>query len=258
MVEPDAQPKKGSLSMKNDPYVMATFLKAREQDKWAADGTRPIVTLSRQHGSGGSQIALRATELLSEKKHGGHPWIVVDKEIAERVINDHHLPARISKFLSEKEATSVEGRIDGLLGFAVPYETIIRKMAQTMVQIAKLGHVILVGRAAHVITAGFPRALHVRIIGSLEKRVERIMESENCSRDKAAARIMETDELRRHFAARHFKVDLNDPAQYDLTINTDRVTLEDAAQVIVHTVSLPHFRDEEARHLVELRHLVLD
>src|ERR1700722_15295886 len=48
--------------MKNDPYVVAAFLKAKEAEKWAADGTNPIVTISRQVGALGEEIALRTSE----------------------------------------------------------------------------------------------------------------------------------------------------------------------------------------------------
>jgi len=243
--------------MKNDSYVVATFLKAKEQDQWASDGTSPIVTISRQHGSGGELIAVRTAEILSEKGHGRHPWIAVDKDVTERVINDHHLPQRIAGFLTGEETASIEGHIEGILGITVPYGTIIGKMTQTMIQLAKLGHVVLVGRAAHVITAHFPRAAHIRVIGSLEHRTERIMQYEQCSRSEAEAKILETDEIRRHFVARHFKADLDDPLQYDMIFNTDRISVEEAAHQIAHLVSSPEFRDKEARQLQELRHQVL-
>ncbi len=243
--------------MKNDPYVLATFLKAKERDQWAADGTRPIVTISRQHGTGGDLVAIRTAELLTKHGPGTHPWIAVDKEIAERVITEHHLPQRITGFLTGEETASIEGHIEGMLGIRDSYATIIEKMTLTMIHLAKLGHVVLVGRASHLVTAGFPRAVHVRVIGSFEHRVERLMASENCSRDDAATKIMEVDETRRHFVARHFNSDVNDPLKYDLIFNMDRITVEEAARQIAHLVTSPDFRDKEAQRLADLRHHVL-
>jgi len=243
--------------MKNDPYVMATFLKAREQDQWAADGTRPIVTLSRQHGTNGSQIAARTAELLSEMSHGKQPWITVDKTMTERVLNEHHLSPRVTGFLTGEETASIENHIESMLGISMAYETVIEKMTQTMIHIAKLGHVVLVGRAANVVTAGFPRAVHVRVVGSYDRRVERLMEKQNCSRDVAMAEITEVDENRRHFVAKNFKSDITDPLLYDMTFNTDRISVDEAARLITHLVTSPNFRDKEARQLSDLRHQVL-
>lgn len=243
--------------MKNDPYIVAAFLKAQDRDQGTSDGTRPIVTLSRQHGTSGELIAVRTAEILTEMSHGKHPWIAVDKDIAEHVINDHHLPREIAGFLTGEQTASIENYIEGVLGISVPYKTIMEKMTQTMIHLAKIGHVVLVGRAAHVVTAGFPRAAHIRIMASLEHRVERIMESKNCSRDDAAAEIRDVDDYRRHFVAKHFKVDLDDPTQYDLVFNVDRISVEEAARLIAHLVSSPDFRKKEASQLVELRHQVL-
>ncbi len=243
--------------MKNDPYVISTFLKAKERDQWASDGTSPIVTVSRQHGAGGDAIAMRTAEILTEMGRGTHPWIAVNKDIAERVINDHHLPKQIARFLTGEQTASIEDHIEGILGISVPSGTVVEKMVQTIIHLARIGHVVFVGRAAHVVTARFPRAAHIRLIGSLEHRVERIMEDKKCSWDEAAAEIRLVDENRRHFVAKHFKVDLDDPTQYDLVFNTDRISVEEAARLTAHLVSSPDFRTKEAGQLVELRHQVL-
>jgi hypothetical protein len=67
--------------MKNDPYVVAAFLKAKEAENWAADGTNPIVTIARQVGAMGEEIAYRASNILTEMSHGKLPWVVVDKDL---------------------------------------------------------------------------------------------------------------------------------------------------------------------------------
>ncbi|MCE0521589.1 MAG: cytidylate kinase-like family protein [Methylacidiphilales bacterium] len=237
---------------------MAAFLKAKERDNWAsADGTSPIVTLSRQRGSRGDPIAKRTAEILTELSHGHQPWVVLDRNIADHVIEDHHLPKRITRFLSEEETTSIEDRIEGMLGINIPHGVVMNKMTQTIVHLARLGNVVFVGNASHVITAKFPRAAHIRIIGSFDRRMERVMEEMNCSRKEAAAEVKKVDERRHHFVATNFHVDLDDPTRYDLVINTDRVTVEEASQIIARLVSWPNFREMEARKLSELRHNVL-
>ena len=243
--------------MKNDPYIVAAFLEAKEREKWVADGTSPIVTISRQCGAEGEAIAYRTGEILTEMSRGKHPWIVVDKSMAERVIEDHHLPKRIRCFFSEEQTLSIEQHIEGILGISIPGATMIENMTRTIVRLARIGHVIFVGRAAYVITAKFPRAAHVRIIGSFDRRVERVAEKKQCPRDEAAAEVRRVDDQRRHFASTHLHSNNEDAAHYDIVFNTDRISVEESARLIAQLVSSPDFRGKEARKLVELRHHVL-
>jgi len=243
--------------MKNDAYLVAGFLNAKQRDNWTADGTGPLVTISRQRGADGQAIAFRTAEILTEMSRGLQPWIVVDKDIAERVIEDHHLPKRISSFFTDEQTLSIEEHIEGILGISVPAATRIQDMTRTIVSLARLGHVIFVGRAAQVITAKFPRAAHVRIIGSFNRRVERLADRKKCSWDEAVAEVRTVDKQRRDFALTHFHSDLDDPTRYDLTFNTDRLSVEESARLIAQLVSSPDFREKEAKKLVELRHQVL-
>src|ERR1035441_6829806 len=127
--------------MKNDPYIVAAFLKAKELDKWVADGTSPIVTISRQMGALGEAIAYLTGGILTEMSHGKHPWVVVDKDLGERVIEDHHLPERISRFFSGEETLSVEEHIEGIFGISVPGATMIKNMTRTIIQLARIGQI---------------------------------------------------------------------------------------------------------------------
>ena len=248
---------KGGFTVKNDPYIVATYLNAKERDNWIADGTSPIVTISRQRGAEGQAIAFRTAEILTEMSHGVQPWIVVDKDIAERVIEDHHLPKQVSSFFSDEQTLSIEEHLEGILGISVPSATRVQDMTRTIIKLARLGHVIFVGRAAHVITAKFPRAVHVRIIGSFDRRVERLAETNQCSLDEAAAEVRKVDNQRRHFVSTHFHSDLDDATRYDMIFNRDRLSVQESARLIAQLVSSPDFREKEARKLVELRRQVL-
>lgn len=130
--------------MKNDPYVVAAFLKAKELDNCVADGTNPFVTISRQMGAMGEEIAYRTSNILSEMSEGNRPWIVVDKDLGQRVIEDHQLPKRLSRFFSGEQTLSIEEHIEGMLGISAPEATMIESMTRTIIQLARIGQVILV------------------------------------------------------------------------------------------------------------------
>ncbi|HEX4141349.1 MAG TPA: cytidylate kinase-like family protein [Candidatus Methylacidiphilales bacterium] len=243
--------------MKNDPIIVAAFLKAMEREEWVADGTNPLVTISRQRGAHAEEIALRAAEILTEKTHGKHPWIVVDRDIAERVMEDHHLPGQIKRFFTEEQTLSIEEHIEGILGISAPGRTMIAKLAETIIRLARIGHVIFVGRAAHLITANFPRAVHVRVVGSLERRAARVAKQMNLSPHEAEAEVRRVDRDRSHFISTYFHRRVDDETLYDLIFNTDRVSRDEAAHLIAHLVSSPNFREPLVTKLKELRHEVL-
>jgi cytidylate kinase len=243
--------------MKNDPIIIAAFLEAMERGNWAADGTNPLVTVSRQIGAQGEEIAQRAAEILTESSHGKHPWILVDKDIAERVMETHHLPDRIKSFFTEEQAQSIDEHLHGLLGFSTSSTTMIANMTETMIRLARIGHVIFVGRGANAVTAKFPRAVHVRVVGSLERRVERVAAQKGVSPDEALAEVRRVDHQRNHFMSAYFHRHIDDATQYDMVFSTDRVSVEEAAHLIAHLVTSPHFREPEAGKLRELRHQVL-
>ena len=105
--------------------------------------------------------------------------------------------------------------------------------------------------------AKFPRALHVRVIGSLERRAERVAQQMGLSPHDAEAEVRRVDHDRGHFISHYFHTQLDDPSQYDMIFNTDRVSVEEAAQLIAHLVTSPNFREPGAAKLRELRHQVL-
>ena len=65
------------------------------------------------------------------------------------------------------------------------------------------------------------------------------------------------DKQRRHFVSSYFHSNLDDAEQYDMILNTDRISVEEGAHMIAQLISSPHFREEEARRLRELRQQVL-
>jgi len=65
------------------------------------------------------------------------------------------------------------------------------------------------------------------------------------------------DDRRRRFTSTYFHSDLDNPLDYDLILNTDRISVEEGASLIAHLVSSPKFRIGKAQKLRELRHHVL-
>lgn len=195
------------------------------------------VTISRQAGSGAHSIAGKVTELLqAEAPWPSCPWTIFDRNLVERVLEDHKLPSRLARFMREDTISEISDIMDELFGLHPSSWTLAHKTAETILHLAELGGVILIGRGAALVTARLNYVMHVRIVGSLERRLARLEETCKMDRRAAADFIHREDEGRKRFLRQYFDHDIDDPLLYHLTINTDLVTIDEAAHLIAHEV----------------------
>lgn len=201
-----------------------------------AEPERLVVTISSQAGSGAMCIAERLAALFQIIEPSTNPpWQVFDRSLMGKVLEDHRLPRRLAKFLPEDANNPVDEVLDQLFGLHPSSELIVQNSIETILQLAKAGHVILVGWGANVITRKLPNVFHVRLVGSLEKRLQRIEHRDHLSRKEAMALITRQDRGRERYVKKYFRHDLSDTLLYHFTINTDRFSEEQAAQLICIT-----------------------
>ena len=194
---------------------------------------RRAVTISRQSGAGGHVVAARLAEYLQAHGVGGTcPWTVFDRNLVDKVLEDHHLPKRLAQFMPEDRTSDITDTMDELFGLHPPSWTLVRQAADTILRLAELGNVILIGRGANIITRSLDYVFHVRLVGSLDRRVQYIANLEHLSPKDAAAFVRREDSGRRRYMKKYFDADVDDPLLYHLVINTDWVAYEDTAALI--------------------------
>jgi len=198
---------------------------------------RRAVTISRQTGSGAYSVAEKlAACLQAHSPKDACPWTIFDRNLVEKVLEDHNLPQRLAQFMPEDRVSEIADTMDELFDLHPPSWTLVRQTTDTILRLAELGNVILIGRGATVITSKFDYVFHVRLVGSLERRVKHIQEVTHMSKEAALDRIRREDRGRARYLKKYFDTDLNDPLLYHLVINTDLVTYEEAARIIADAV----------------------
>jgi hypothetical protein len=96
---------------------------------------------------------------------------------------------------------------------------------------ASEGNVVIVAHGAAIALAGMQGVLRILVTASSKTRMERLMA---LGRGKTTAKelIEESDASRAEFLRRFYQLDQESPTDYDLVVNTDRVSVDEAAALI--------------------------
>jgi cytidylate kinase len=187
--------------------------------------TKPYVAISRDTGSDGAELGRKISEQLG--------WKVFDRELLDYMAEQYHLSRVSLDFVDEKAASwfhEMFGKwLDAQIVSQAEYVT---RLGAIILLAAQHESTIFVGRGAQFL---LPRELGVavRVIAPLKQRVDRIMQQRECSRSEAEKYVVETDAGRDEFVRRYFHRNGADPGLYDLVLNLQYMTLDEAAELIV-------------------------
>jgi cytidylate kinase len=198
---------------------------------------QPFVTISRQTGAGGITIGQKLVLYLRERdKKATCPWTVIDRNLVKRVIEAHHLSKNIAEYMPEGKVSEIRDVIEEMFGLHPAEFALVHRTIETIAHLSQMGNVVIVGRGANVVTRRFPNGFHVRLIGSMERRVPHVQEYYGLNVKEAVQKIKAEDKGRRDYLKQNFGKDIDDPLLYDLVINTDRISHEEAATIIGNRV----------------------
>lgn len=198
----------------------------------------PFITFSREAGAGAVSIGELTAKLLNagRTEESGPPWTVFDKNLVERVIEDHQMPTTLKRFLPEDVAPGVTSTVEEMLGLHPSPWTMAEQTTATILRLARLGNVILVGRGSSLITSEMKPAVHVRFVAPLEEREAHIVDYYRMSPSEAATFAKKADQGRRRYVKRYFGGNIEDPLNYTLTINTGKISYDAAAHIIAEAL----------------------
>ena len=182
-----------------------------------------VITVSREYGAGGRAVARRLAEALG--------WELLDRELL--------LQAAAVENLSDAELERLDEQPVGLLGRLRRNPLHLRYMkglTEAARQAAARGRVVLVGRGTSHLLHELPDVFSLRLVAPREARVQRMVEREGVSAEEALARCVAVDHSRERFNRYFFGPDATRPWQYDCTVNTGRVSLDDVAAMVVALV----------------------
>ena len=176
-----------------------------------------IVTISRQAGSLGDEIAKATAERLGYD-------LIEKSQISESLSRYGFSLTDIDKFDEKKPSVwltlSMQNRLFEHFIQAAVYELATQK------------NVVIVGRGGQVILKDIPNTLHVRVIAPYATRVSRIMELRGYEENIAERLVRQSDRDSSGYLSTYFDTHPDDSDLYDLVINTRSLGLEESVELI--------------------------
>jgi len=111
-----------------------------------------------------------------------------------------------------------------------------------LLDFAVQGSIIYHGNLAHILLNEVPFVLRVRINAPLENRIKLLMEKEGLSKEVAIEKVKEMDYKRRLWTQFLYDAEIIDPIFFDLVLNLERITINDAIEMVVSEVAKESFQ----------------
>ena len=186
----------------------------------------PIITISRGSFSGGKMLAENVARRL-----GYH---CIDREDVIR-------KAAYWGVSQEALRTAIE-KPPSFLGQSQHTKYIYLSFIQAaLTEEVCHGDAIYHGLAGHLLLGSGPHVLRIRIIAPMDFRAAKVQERLGYSRKEAIAYIERMDEERCKWTRFLYDVDWADASLYDLVLNLEQMSLEEASDAIIAVAKLPCF-----------------
>ena len=88
--------------------------------------------------------------------------------------------------MPEERRSYIQEVLEDQMGVRPPSSVLAPMIAETVLHLVSAGHIIVVGRGANIITRRMPNVFHVRLIGSLPQRIERLRQMQQVNAAAAA------------------------------------------------------------------------
>ena len=197
-----------------------------------------VITIGRQLGSGGKEVAERLARELGVK--------VYDKALLQAAACESGIDASLFEKADERESSSLFGGFFSIHGSISEYfsggscidnDKLFEIQSETICNIAQSESCIIVGRCAEYVLRDHPAMLSIFLTADHTDRVQRIMRGENLEHDAAVEFIEKNDKKRRSYHDYYATTLWGDAASYDVCINTSRLGVEGTVEFIKQLVA---------------------
>lgn len=184
-----------------------------------------IITIARQCGSGGHEIGKELASRLGLELYDRKKLEEEAKKLGKLDEN--------KEFFQEKAVNSLLYSIAVSYGESNPME----KSFELIRELTQQKSAVIIGRCSGAIYANDPEATTVFLHADKDCRIKRVMERDGINEKKAAKLIKEVDEKRASFHKLCTGKEWEDASQYQLSIDTGKLDISDAADMIINYIN---------------------
>ena len=203
-----------------------------------------VITISRELGSGGRTVGRKLAAELNARYS--------DKELVNQLMDQFKLTTSGIEQLKGKKKNwmadfiqfvapmpKVKMLVDTDSKFVqefrpdVTTNDLFKAESEILQAIAAEGSCVIAGRSGFFVLKDHPNKLDIFITASMERRIERVMRKQQLSREGAEAAIKRVDEMRDNYVQRYAGTSRYDLRNYDLVLNMDDLSEEDAVKLIL-------------------------
>jgi cytidylate kinase len=211
----------------------------------------PVITISREIGSGGDEIARRVCDLLRYLYFDKQMIIEAAAEVGmskDHVVDYSEDRYEVLNFLSRlfrvgpRPITRVPVPQQDASGNVTLTEATLNEahyvelVKSSILAAYEAGDMVIVGRGGQAVLQDKLDVLHVRVIAPIGTRIARLQKLEGLSVEAAQQRIDRQDRATAEYLGRFFGIRWDDSSLYHLVVNTGKLGIEGAVQLIVDGV----------------------
>jgi cytidylate kinase len=186
-----------------------------------------VLLVSRGSMSGGEIIA----QCLSH--NAGFRCVTREDLIAS--VNEHgELATRVT--MSVQKATE---HYESFSALRRPYKILMR---HALLEYARRDNLAYFGYSGHLLVEGISHFVRVRLLVPLALRIRTTMQHLHCAESEAREHIRRVDDERIRWARFMYGQNIRDPRQYDLCINTEKLSFESVCSLLVRALDEKDFQ----------------
>jgi cytidylate kinase len=198
-----------------------------------------VVTFARSLGASGEEVARQVADALGFQYVDDEiiTWAAEQAGVSpENVSQAEHTPPLLARMLASMAMAPIDAG-----GFTAPelmpmpdyssqaYRNLITQVIRDR---AAKGKAVIVAHGAAIPLAGSPGLLRVFVTASRESRTQRLIQANGLSDRDARRAIENSDRERGEFFRRFYNIKEELPTHYDIVLNTDRLSPQEAAAIV--------------------------
>ena len=190
---------------------------------------KTLITIGRQHGSGGTEVA----EILAEKLNVWYYNREILYMAADKIGFDSFDEESMKELNYRKSSKYMEGLsvMMGTPGHIPVYNNMYKEQGKIIQKLAGYGSGVFLGRCADYILKDFENVYSVFLYADDEYRLKRLAKAEG--REVTLEEMRKEDKTRESYYNYYTGQEWGDVRNYDLALNMGKTTAEDAADMIL-------------------------